>query len=121
MNDEMFDGVAITDTFVLGWRHQVDQLVFVVEASLWPGHPNYDPPRSGEWTCYKLAQLVFSGVKSIDGLPNMNAVPTSTDDDGNSDFGTLAELVPEPGGYRITGDFGTVRVQADSLRLDISS
>lgn len=78
----MFDGVLITDTFVLGWYRDADRLVFTVEASLWPGHPNYEPPQPDEWTCYKPARLVFDGVRTVDGLPEMAVVPRSTDADG---------------------------------------
>jgi len=115
----MFDGVLTTDTFVLGWRRDADRLVFALEASLWPGHPEYEPPLPGEWTCYKPAGLVFEGVRSVHGLPDMATAPRSTDADGSQDFGTLAELAVEPDGYRIAGDFGVVRIQAASWRLEI--
>jgi hypothetical protein len=115
----MFDGVMITDTFVLGWHREGDRLVFMLEASLWPGHPDYELPCPDEWTCYKPGRLVFEGVRSVEGLPDTASVPRSTDATGSQDFGTLAELVVEPGGYRIAGDFGLVKIQADSLRLEI--
>ena len=115
----MLDGVSFTDTFVLGWSREVDRLVFDVEASLWPGHPAYEPPRPGEWTCYKPARLVFEGVQDAEGLPDMASVPRSTDADGNWDFGSLHELTPEPGGFRVAGDFGVVRVHAASVRLEV--
>jgi hypothetical protein len=117
----MFDGVLITDTFVLGWRRDANQLVFAVEASLWPEHPDYEPPRPDEWTCYKPAWLVFEGVSSVEGLPDMASAPRFTDADGSQCFGSLDELGTEPGGYRIAGDFGIVRVQATSLRLEVGN
>jgi hypothetical protein len=113
----MFEGVLTTDTFVISWRQEADRLVFVVDASLGPGHPNYEPPLPGEWSCYKPARLVFKGVRVVDGLPQMESSPHCTDADGSQDFGTLDELVAEPGGYRVAGDFGVVRIQADSAQL----
>jgi hypothetical protein len=113
----MFEGVLTTDTFVLGWHQEGDRLVFTVEASLGPGHPNYETPRSGEWSCYRPARLVFEGVRVVDGLPEMESSPRYTDPDGSQDFGSLAELVVEPGGFLIAGDFGVVRIQAKSVRL----
>ena len=115
----MFDGVMITDTFVLGWCREEDRLVFEVVASLWPGHPAYESPRPGEWTCYKKARLVFCEVCAVNGLPDPSAVAPTTDADGSQDFGSLSELAIEPGGYRIAGDFGMVHVQAGSVRLEI--
>jgi hypothetical protein len=115
----MFDGVLITDTFVLGWHREADRLVFAVLASLWPGHPDYVPPRPGEWTCYKLARVVFEGVRAVDGLLDPSAAPRYTDGDGSQDFGSIDELAAEPGGYRIAGDFGEVHVKADSVRLEV--
>lgn len=117
----MFQGVLTTGTFVLEWHWEDNQLVFTVEASLWPGHPDYEPPRPGEWTCYKPARLIFEGVRSVAGLPEMAAAPRWTDPDGSQDFGSLNELTAEPGGYRIAGDFGVVRVQADSVRLEVAT
>jgi hypothetical protein len=115
----VFDGVLITDTFVLGWHREADRLVFVVEASLWPGHPEYEPPRPSEWTCYKPAHLVFEGVQSVSGLPEIASVPRGTDSDGSHDFGSLSELAVTPGGFVIAGDFGLVRVRAASCRLAV--
>lgn len=117
----MFDGVLITDTFVLGWHPEADRLVFDVEASLWPGHPDYVPPRPGEWTCYKPARLVFEGVESVFGLPDMASAPRGTDADGSRDFGSLCGLTSEPGGFMIAGDFGVVRLRATSVRLEVGS
>lgn len=78
----MFDGVLTTDSFILGWHREGDRLIFVLEASLWPGHPDYERPRPDEWTCYKPARLVFEGVHSIEGLPEMVSAPRSKDADG---------------------------------------
>jgi hypothetical protein len=116
----VFEGVLITDTFVLGWHREGNRLIFAVEASLWPGHPSYEPPRSGEWACYKPGRLVFDDVEAVEGLPDMQSAHRYSDADGGQDFGSLNELVAEPGGYRIEGDFGVVRVRAASVRLEVS-
>jgi hypothetical protein len=62
MVPRVFDGVTLTDTFVLDWKHEGDCLVFTVLASLWPGHPAYESPKPGEWTCYKRGRIVFKRV-----------------------------------------------------------
>ena len=58
----MIVGLLITDTVVLSWHREACRLVFAVEASLWAPHPDYEPPRPGEWACYKPAWLIFEGV-----------------------------------------------------------
>lgn len=116
----MFEGVLITDTFVLGWQRDADRLIFVVEASLWPPHPDYQAPLPGEWTCYKRARIFFKGVTSVEGLPDMALVNLSIDPDGSKDFGTLSGLVAEDDGFRISGDFGDVLVKADLVTLEVN-
>ncbi len=117
----MFEGVLITDTFVLGWYREADRLVFDVEASLWPGHPAYEPPRPGEWACYKLARIVFDGVRVVEGLSDMERVKSHIDPDGSRDYGSFDELVAEPGGYHVAGEFGVVRILAGSARLEVGA
>lgn len=116
----MFDGVLTTDTFVLGWHKDGDRLVFEVEASLLPSHPEYRPPGPGEWTCYRAARLVFDGVSATDGLPSSAVTPPYADTDGSRDFGSLNELATEPGVYRLDTDFGIVRIHARSARLEFT-
>jgi hypothetical protein len=117
----VFEGVLTTDTYVLGWHREAERLVFDVEASLWPEHPDYEPPRPGEWTCYKPARLVFEGVESVANLPDMASVPRSTDANGSQDFGSLSELAADASGFVIAGDFGVVRVFAASVRLEVAA
>jgi hypothetical protein len=116
----MFDGVSLEDTWVLGWRHENDQLVVNVEASLWPGHPAYGLPQPGEWTCYKRGRLVFEAVRSVDGLPDRESgVPPYVDANGERDFGSIDPLQMVEGGYRLRFDFGDVQIQCGAMRLDL--
>jgi hypothetical protein len=91
--------------------------VLAVEASLWPGHPAYEPPPPDQWTCYKPARLVFDGVQAVDGLPDMADVPYCTDPDGSRDFGSLGELEAVPGG-RLRGRDGDRYVSAVGCERD---
>lgn len=115
----MFPHVILTDTWVLSWEEQPGRLVFSIEASLWPGHPNYEPPSPANWTCYKRARLIFGGVGEVLGLCDLTSVHGNIDADGSVDFGSIDELVRLPGGYRIAGEFGNVRMQANSIRLEM--
>jgi hypothetical protein len=114
-----FDNVMIQDTWVLAWRREADRLIFIIEASLWPGHPAYEPPNQGEWTCYKRGKLVFEGVRRIEGLLDQDHVASHTDPDGSRDYGSIDYLDTATDGFRIAGDFGDVAVQASVVRLEL--
>ncbi len=122
MNDApLLPGVMLEDSLVLGWQIQGDMLVFEIEASLWPGHAAYDPPRPNEWTCYKRARLIFQDVTAVHGLAARADPRPHVGDDGVEDFGTIDVLRRHPGGYRITGEFGDVVISARAVCLDIES
>jgi len=53
---EEFRGVDLNDSWVLSWEETEDNLVFQIEASLWPGHPKYTEPPKSDWTCYRTLQ-----------------------------------------------------------------
>ena len=55
----------------------------------------------------------------ISDRPEMSTCVCSFDPEGSQGFGMLDELIAVPGGYRVTGDFGTVQVQAKELRMEI--
>ena len=117
-----FDGVDLEDTFVLGWSLNVEAgwFGFDVEASLWPGHPAYEPPRPNEWTCYERAVLAFEGVLELHGLPDAADVRTTTDADGSRDYGTFDALWrDDEGRWHVAGDSGEVVVRCDRVGLRI--
>src|SRR5690349_1584808 len=102
---EMFEGVSLEDTWIIGWRHDHDRVIVNVEASLWPGHHDYELPRPGEWTCYKRGRLVFEAVRSVSGLPSTESgVPPYTDASGERDFGSINYLTTVEDGYRLGFD-----------------
>lgn len=115
--ETLLPGVILEDTWVLGWNQSGHSLRFDVEASLWPGHPNYESPKHGEWACYKHAELTFEGVTSVRGLRDVNSVPSTTDPDGSKDFGSIDALSEVEGGFLIVGDFGEVHVCASAVAL----
>jgi len=114
-------GVMIDDCFVYGWRQVAEVLIFEIDASLWPGNPHHEKPRAGEWTCYKRAELVFSGVREVSGLLPMQIVRSNTDHDGTIDYDTIEGLTEIPGGFGIIGDFGDVTIMAERMQLEFST
>ncbi len=121
MSDDPFYGVMIEDTWVLGWSYHSGQLTFDLEASLWPGHPQYEPPRPNEWTCYKPATLVFIQPSSVTGLKDMHEVRTVSNADGTVDYGSLESIELTPPVYRVSGPFGDVTVETVAMESVIKA
>src|SRR5262245_10745470 len=116
----MFDGVMLEDCWILGWRLEPDRLVVAIEASLWPNHPAYEPPKTEEWTCYKRGRLVFECVRSVDGLPeSQSGLPPYSDASGERDFGSIDLLDEVEGGYRLRFDFGDVQIKCRNVWLEL--
>ena len=117
-----FDHVMLEDTFVLEWSVAPTQIVFYVLAHLRPEHPQASSPASGDWACYRPANLVFPNVSECSGLLPKSEVPSTTDPDGSVDYGTIDALSePSPGTFNICGDFGDVLIRSDPPRLDVES
>ena len=113
-----FVGVDLEDSWILGWCHDIAgrRLTFDLEASLWPGHPAYDTPSPGEWTCYRVATLAFEEV-SVSGLLAMGQARSTVDPDGSRDYECLYGLRREGNVFRFEGDMGDVTVHAGAVRL----
>ena len=116
-----FVGVDLEDSFVLGWALRADAFVVDLEASLWPGHPSYEPPLPGSHTCYKPARLVFPAVREISGLLPKAELDPSHDPDGSIDYGTIEALSSSGAQHRIVAEFGVVSLQSSPPLLTITS
>jgi hypothetical protein len=122
MSTEAFDNILLEDTFILSWHLGTDSLTFQVLASLLQSHPDASPPASGEWACYRLGILQFSGVSDVRGLLPQESVTPTTDPDGSVDYGTIDDFaLVGPGEYRIAGEFGVVTVAAGEVSLALAA
>lgn len=114
-----FRGIDLNDSFVLGWRHEGQSVIFDLEASIWPESEYYLPPKPNEYTCYRRATLSFRNVLECTGLLSMNSAPKSTDAVGEIDFGNIDSLQVVSNGFSIEGDFGTVNIKGDKLEFEV--
>jgi hypothetical protein len=116
-----FNGISLEDTWIEGWHYdpQVQRLVFDVEFSLWPGHPKYEEPWPNEWTCYKRGRLIFEGVRSLTGLEDQGSVRPALDADDKVDYGNFDALNVDGHAYEVVGNFGDVRLSADSVLVEV--
>lgn len=118
---ELFSGIDLNDSFVLGWKAEDRRLSFEIELSIWPESSYYEIPKKGEYTCYRKASLVFDQFEKISGLLSMDDAPSSTDASGEIDYGTIDRLVVIGNQYFVEGDFGRVEVQGGDLRLEFNT
>jgi hypothetical protein len=87
-----FDGVDLTESYVLGWRLDDEGLWFDLDVALVPGHPAYRPPRPDERTCWRRGVLVFPGARAVKGLDPQDAVIPAIDASDECDYGNIDTL-----------------------------
>lgn len=116
---EKFRGIDLTDSFVLGWRHEGQSVIFDLEASIWPESEHYLSPKPDEYTCYRRATLSFKNVFECTGLLPMSSAPNSTDATGEVDFGNIDSLQILSNGFSLEGDFGAVNIKGDKLEFEV--
>ena len=116
-----FTGIDLNDSFVLSWSQDHEQLVFELEASIWPNSKHYEPPKKNEYTCYKPAKLTFNNFTELSGLLPMEDVRPSTDANNELDYGNIDHLETNDQGYKVSGDFGDVVICGGSMRFEIGT
>ena len=118
---DIFKGIDLSDSFVISWSQKKNDLIFNIEASIWPDSKYYEEPKTDEYTCYRPAQLTFTNTKKITGLLKMKQVAPSTDANGEKDYGNIDTLEIINGNYLIIGDFGQVSISGGELQFEIQS
>lgn len=116
---ELFRGVDLNDSFVLGWVQKADVLQFELEASIWPESDYYSRPERDEYTCYRKATLLFKDFQNIIGLKSIDSTPSTIDPDGTRDYGNIDALSQTKGGFHVSGDFGSVNIAGGELYFEI--
>lgn len=109
--------VYLEDSYVLGIHEHDGKIVFDLDVVLTESHPSYHAPRQGEQYCYRKATLCFLNVQSVEWVKK-EFTPFS-DADGASDYGNIDSFVEENGIYALEGDWGKVRIECDSIELNL--
>jgi len=117
MLEEQLKGVMVEDCFVLSWEVVDGALSIEIEASLWPGHPIYSPPKPNEWTCYMPATLLFSRVSQLKGLNSMAEVSPIPGSEDPPDYGTLDYIEENDNFFKIGGPLGELSFRAENAQL----
>ncbi|MEQ3723899.1 hypothetical protein [Alcanivorax sp.] len=116
---KLFQGIDLNDSFVLGWRHEGWNVIFDIEASIWPSSEHYMTPKANEYTCYRRATLAFENISECVGLLPMASAPKSTDEVGEIDFGNIDSLFLLEDGFEVSGDFGNLSIKGGELLFEI--
>ena len=116
---EKFRGIDLNDSFILGWRHEGQNVIFELEASIWSESEHYLPPQPGEYRCYRRATLAFKNIRECIGLPPMGSAPKATDATGEIDFGNIDSLQILNDGFSVEGDFGTANIKGGEFDFEV--
>lgn len=113
-----FVDVDLTRSFVLSWHIESDALLIDVDLFLTPQHPFYESPRPAEKACIRPACIEFPVCEVLD--PGGDVQGELVDIAGNIDNGAITGLRRLGGvGYEISGEFGTVFIDAERPMLKI--
>jgi len=116
---DIFKGIDLNDSFVMSWHLGANELIFMIEASIWSESQYYENSNNDEYTCYKPAILKFINLKEINGLIEMSQVTASTDATGEKDYGNIENLQKTNEGFLLEGDFGSVSIVGGELSFEV--
>ena len=114
-------GISLEDSYLIGFSYDAGalKLCLDLEFSIWPDSRFYAKPEPGEWTCSKKGQLIFSGVKEITGLSELQNQKPFMDPDGSSDWGCIYNMRIENGLLKFETEFNEIALNAEEMGLDI--
>lgn len=118
---DIFRNIDLQDSFVIGWKCSDETFFVDMEASLWPGHPDYEAPMKDEHTCYKKARLLFRKPSNIEGLLSIDQIDANEVTEGEIlDYDTIESFEIGDGRFRLVGAFGDVTLSADDWAFKVA-
>ena len=114
-----FADVDLERSFVLSWALESGALLIDIDVLLLPEHPFYESPRPAEKLCIRPAMIEFPfcvAAAPADAAPSADVAASLSSLGGGAITGL--KLITD-GNYELSGDFGTVRIEAERplLRL----
>ena len=111
-----FADVDLTRSYVLSWHVESNTLFVDIDLYLTPEHPFYEKPRPAEKVCIRPAYIEFPFCEALGSDGGTEAEPVETA--GNYGHGALSGFRRlADARYEITGEFGTVFVNAERPML----
>ncbi len=113
-------GIDLEDSWILGWSYNKEELQIEIELSIWPESPYYEEPLNGNYTCYKLGQLIFHDVKTIKGFFELENIEPTIDPDGSKDWGNIFGLSKTKTGVKFLAEDIEVDIETSGLSIKIN-
>lgn len=115
--DDLED-LYLEDSFVLNITEKADELKFEVDFVLTENHPLYSLPAATEQYCYKKGVLLFMGVSLAiwEDRSRKHFVDKNCEVDyGNIDCFNFSGKI-----FKLSGDWGAINFEADSVTVILS-
>jgi hypothetical protein len=113
-----FADVDLTRSFILSWHIESDALLIDIDLFLTPEHPFYERPRPAEKVCIRPAYIEFPVCEELSSGGSTEG--ELVDIAGNLGPGAITGLRRLANArYEISGDFGTVFIDAERPLLKI--
>ena len=109
--------VYLEDSYVISLRFDKNNLCFKLLLVLSEQHELYSPPKIGEQYCYRNATLNFKNPLEVQW--NSISMMPITDANYSIDFGNIDFLSMVENQYHISGDWGEVVFQCNTVELEI--
>lgn len=109
----------LEDSWVLDIVASPGLLTIAIDLVLTSEHPDYGPPRPGEQHCYRRGEIRFTDVTNLE-WAGQGVIRPARDASGEIDYGNIDALSSDGGTYSLAGDFGSIRVRAGAIHVELS-
>jgi hypothetical protein len=114
-----FKGIDLTRSYVLAWTIDAGSLLVDVDLCLFAEHAFYEEPRPSEKACYRPALLEFPCCEMATDSATHCRLADSVQ---KLRPGKISDLVRTgEGRYQISGEFGTIIIQAERPMVRLKS
>jgi hypothetical protein len=110
-----FEHVLLEDSFVLDVCARPGSVQVDIDLVLLASHEAYRAPCVGEMHCYVRATLLFAGVTELTWVGQGRR--PAIDATGDLDYGGVDLLEQMANSWRFVGDWGDIRLTAESVAL----
>ena len=107
--------VYLEDSYLLAIGESDCELRFEVEAVITEAHPRWSTPKPGEQYSYLRVDLVFADPRRIDWIERK--LKPIAGPDGEIDHGNIDSFVWDVSWFELQGEWGHIRVDADTLTV----
>ncbi len=111
--------IVLEESYVLDVVATPGRLVMTADLVLTAAHPAYRPPPPHEQECYRRGTLTFTGIRRL-AWSDQGQRP-AIDATGEIDWDGVDRFFFTDTAYELTGNFGTIRVEADAIDVALDA